>query len=186
MLKRFKSLPTPSQLWLTRNRSPLQETFYLPWRQGEGTTPFEHQSFPSGLRMTTTIHWQNVQPNRQPREKHGNWEVNWLHRSQDQLSTNPHNKVTWFGNLKHFLHRSSTQQRKHTTGDRKRNTITSLTSGKLRIFSNIKSSLKVQINMNIIITCAFLFFHLNQWVLDFWIIVSHHLLRICYNLPIYL
>lgn len=40
MLKRCKSLPTLSQLWLTRNESPLRKTFYLPLASGRGNNIF--------------------------------------------------------------------------------------------------------------------------------------------------
>ena len=53
----------------------------------------------------------------------------------------------------------------HTTAARKRSTITSLTSGKPKIFIDTNSSLKVQINISRIDMCTFLFFHLNQWFL---------------------
>lgn len=50
----------------------------------------------------------------------------------------------------------------HTTAARKRSTITSLTSGKPKIFIDTNSSLKVQINISRMDMCTFLFFHLNQ------------------------
>lgn len=96
MLQRFKKTTDSGsalahQKSVVSARNTLPSTFH--WRKKRQTRmPFQHLSLSSGLRMTTIISVRI-----KPTAMRKTWKLSsaLLHRSQDQLSTNPPNDLVW-------------------------------------------------------------------------------------------
>lgn len=189
-LQRFKSLPSQSALAHQKSvisaRNTLPSLFH--WRQEEAANAF--QALVTYFRATNDHHHCTGKMfSHNPTGSHeNNMETEkWTGRTGAKTSSLQTHLTKWpglRGSNVFITEVPQDNEGEHTIGDRKRSTITSLISGKPRIFINIQSSLQVQVNISIIITCVFLFFHLNQWVLDFWVIYSYYLENMLFKLPI--